>query len=141
MCRSRATRFVVKVNAEVPREEEVGIMKYMLLIYGDEQEAAKATPEQTKAAGDAYEVFTRSIVESGNFADGDPFMPTSTASTVRVRDGRTETSKGPVVRTDPQLIAYYKVNAKSADEAEKMAARIPGAAYGSIEVRQVVEFD
>ena len=116
-------------------------MKYMLLIYGDEQQAAAATPEQTQAVADEYEKFTHSITESGNFLDGDPFMPTSTASAVRVHDDRTETIPGPVVRTDPQLIAYYKVSAGSPEEAAEMAARIPGARYGSIEVRQVVEFD
>jgi hypothetical protein len=115
-------------------------MKYMLLIYGDEQEAADSTPEQLQAGADEYERFTRSITESGHFLDGDPFMPTSTASVVQVRDGRTETNPGPAVKTDPQLLAYYKVEAKSPEEAAGMAARIPGARYGSIEVRQVVDF-
>jgi hypothetical protein len=116
-------------------------MKYMLLIYGDEQVAAHATPEQLQAAGDEYEVFTRSIVESGNFLDGDPFLPTSTSKTVRVKDGQTETTDGPVVTTDPQLIAYYKVEAEGPEQAAEMASRIPGARYGAVEVRQVVVFD
>jgi hypothetical protein len=115
-------------------------MKYMLLIYGDEQQTAEATPEQTQAVADEYERFTRSITESGHFLDGDPFMPTSTASVVQVRNGRKKASPGPAVKTDPQLIAYYKVEANDPDQAADMAARIPGARFGSVEVRQVVDF-
>jgi len=116
-------------------------MKYMLLIYGDEQATAHATPEQLQAVGDEYEVFTKSIVESGQFLDGDPFLPTGTATTVTVRDGQTETADGPVVTTDPQLIAYYKVEADGPEQAKALAARVPGARYGAVEVRQVVVFD
>jgi hypothetical protein len=116
-------------------------MKYMLLIYGDEGAIAHATPEQNQAVADEYEVFTKSIVESGKFLDGDPFLPTGTSRTIRVQDGRTEASDGPVVTTDPQLMAYYKVEAESPEEAEQLAARVPGARYGAVEVRQVVVFD
>jgi hypothetical protein len=116
-------------------------MKYMLLIYGDEQAAAQATPEQTQQVAAAYEAFTQSIIASGNFLDGDPFLPTGTAKTVQVRGGEAETNAGPVVVTDPQLLAYYKVEAESEEQATEMAARIPGALYGSIEVRPVVQFD
>jgi hypothetical protein len=116
-------------------------MKYALLIYGDEQAMGQATPEQLKAEGDAYEVFTQSIIESGNFLDGDPFHPTSSATKVEVRDGTTQTSPGPVVSTNPQLTAYYKVEAEGPDQAVEMASRIPGARYGSIEVRPILQFD
>ena len=73
-------------NADGPRGK-AGIMKYMLLIYGDEGAIAHATPEQNQAVADEYEVFTKSIVESGNFLDGDPFLPTGTSRTIRVQDG------------------------------------------------------
>jgi hypothetical protein len=116
-------------------------MKYMLLIYGDEQQAAAATPEQSRAVADDYERFTRSIRESGNFLDGDPFRPTSTSSTVTVRDGRSAAAPGPAVSSDPQLLAYYKVEAADEKEAVALAGRVPGARFGSIEVRQVLEFD
>ncbi|HEX9236418.1 MAG TPA: YciI family protein [Actinomycetota bacterium] len=116
-------------------------MKYMLLIYGDEQAAAQATPEQLQQQSDAYEEFTQSIVKSGNFLDGDPFLPTSTATTVQVSDGTTRTTPGPAVQAHPQLLAYYKVQADSPEQAVEMASRIPGAQYGSIEVRQVVQYD
>jgi len=116
-------------------------VKYMLLIYGDEQAQAGATPEQNQAVADEYEVFTKSIVGSGNFLDGDPFHATSSAKTIQVRDGRTESVDGPAVTTDPQLLAYYKVEADSAEHAAELAARCPGSRYGVIEVRPVVHFD
>ena len=116
-------------------------MKYALLIYGDEQAMAHATPDQMQAESDAYDVFTKSIVASGNFLDGDPFLPTSSAKTVQVRDGGTTTADGPAVTSSPQLLAYYKVEADGPDQAIEMASRIPGARYGSIEVRQVTQFD
>jgi len=116
-------------------------MKYMLLIYGDEQAAAKATPEQLQAQSDAYEEFTKSIVATGNFLDGDPFLPTSAAKTVAVHDGQTTTAPGPFEATTQQLLAYYKVEADDEAQALEMAARIPGARTGTIEVRPVMTFD
>ena len=116
-------------------------MKYMLLIYGDEAAMAQATPEQNQAAADEYEAFTKSITSSGNFLDGDPFLPTTTAKTVTVQDGRTETREGPVEKTQQQLFAYYKVEADDEQHALDMAARIPGAQFGTIEVRPVMTFD
>ena len=116
-------------------------MKYALLIYGDEQAAASATPEQFQAESDAYEVFTKSIIESGNFLDGDPFMPTSNSTSVQVRDGQTQSTSGPAATATPQLMAYYKVEAESPEHAVELAARIPGARHGTIEVRPIVQFD
>jgi hypothetical protein len=112
-------------------------VKYMLLIYGDEAAMAAATPEQNQAAADEYEAFTKSITTSGNFLDGDPFLPTTTATTVAA-DG---SSSGPAVSTSPQLLAYYKVEADGPEQAVEMAGRVPGAKYGSVEVRQVVQYD
>jgi hypothetical protein len=116
-------------------------MKFMFLIYGDEGQAANATPEQLQAQADAYETFTKSIVAGGNFLDGDPFQPTGTASTVEVRNGKTETKPGPADTSRMQLGAYYKIQAESPEQAVEMASRIPGAQYGTIEVRPVWEFD
>ena len=116
-------------------------MKYMLLIYGDDEAAAQATEEQTKQVGDMYEEFTQSIIKSGNFLDGDPFLPTATAKTVHVTDAGTETTDGPAVSASPQLQAYYKVEAESPEQAVEMASRIPGARSGTVEVRQVIQYD
>jgi hypothetical protein len=116
-------------------------MKYMLLIYGDEQASAQATPEQMQQVSDAYEAYTQSIRASGNYLDGDPFLPTSTAKSVRVSDGGMQSGDGPVVTTSPQLIAYYKVQVNDAAQALELASRVPGARWGAIEVRPVMEFD
>jgi hypothetical protein len=116
-------------------------MKYMLLIYGDETARPEPGSPAMAAEGAKYEAFTKSIIASGNFLDGDPFLPTTTATTVQVRGGKTETSGGPVEKTEQQLTAYYKVEAENEKQAIEMASRIPGALYGSIEVRQVVQFD
>ena len=115
--------------------------KYMLLIYGDEAAASNMGDAQMKEVGDAYEVFTQSIKGTGNYLDGDPFLPTGTATNVRVRDGKTETGKGPADVTKEQLTAYYKVEADSPEQAVEMASRIPGANWGTIEVRPVWQFD
>ena len=72
---------------------------------------------------------------------GDALRPTSTATTVRVRDGETLMTDGPFAETKEQLGGYYLINAKDADEALAIAARIPSARYGSIEVRPVMVFD
>jgi len=115
--------------------------KYMLLIYGDEAAASAMDEAQIKEVGDAYEVFTQSIKRSGNYVDGDPFLPTTTAVNVRVRGGQTQTAGGPADVAKEQLTAYYKVEADSAEQAVEMASRIPGAGWGTIEVRPVWQFD
>jgi hypothetical protein len=112
-------------------------VNYMLLIYGDEGAMAHATPEQNQAVSDEYEAFTQSIRASGAFLDGDPFLPTTTATTVT----GAAASAGPAVSTSPQLIAYYKVKADDPDDALALAKRVPGAKYGSVEVRQIVQYD
>lgn len=115
--------------------------KYMLLIYGDEAATSGMSDAQMKEVGDAYEVFTQSIKGTGNYLDGDPFLPTGTAKTVRVRDGKTETAGGPADVAKEQLTAYYKVEADTPEQAVEMASRIPGANWGTIEVRPVWQFD
>ena len=116
-------------------------MKFMLLIYGDESAMGHATDAERQQQADAYDVFTKSIVETGQFLDGDPFLPTTTSQTVKVRDGATQTGSGPADTAADQLLAYYKVEAAGPEEAAAMAARIPGAHYGTIEVRPVMTFD
>ena len=112
-------------------------MKYMLLIYGDDTAMEQATPEQGQAVADEYDVFTQSIRKSGNFLDGDPFLPTKTATTVAASG----TTSGPAVSGTPHLQAYYKVEADGPEAAIGMAKRVPGAKYGSVEVRQIVQYD
>ena len=95
------------------------------------------TPEQRKALSGEYGAFTQSIVQSGHFKAGDGLQPVSTATTVRVRDGKTLTTDGPFAETREQLAGYYLIEAKDLDDALAIAARIPEAVRGCIEVRPV----
>lgn len=114
-------------------------MQYLLLIYGDESQRNKLTPEERNKMFAEYGEFTQGIVKSGHFRAGEPLLPAATATTVRVKDGKTLTTAGPFAETREQLGGYYLVNAKDVDEAVAIAARIPGARTWSIEVRQVME--
>jgi hypothetical protein len=116
-------------------------MQYMCLIYDDEQVWQGMSEDERNAVLGAYGAFTQSIQESGNMVAADALQPTSTATTVRVRDGETLMTDGPFAETKEQLGGYYLINAKDADEALAIAARIPSARYGSIEVRPVMVFD
>ena len=112
-------------------------MQYLLIIYRNEAELGKMDAAAGKKMGDDYGAFTQSIIQSGNFKAGDGLQPTSTATTVRVRDGKTLTTDGPFAETREQLGGYYLVEAKDLDAALEIAARIPGARDGSIEVRPI----
>jgi hypothetical protein len=112
-------------------------MKYMLLIYSSDQAGAALPPAQMQAVMAQYRTFTESIQASGHMVGGDRLEWASTATTVRVRDGKTLTTDGPFAETKEQLGGYYIVEAKDIDEAIGIAARIPGASYGSVEVRPI----
>jgi hypothetical protein len=114
-------------------------MQYMLLIYGNEAAMKTATQADRDAMFRSYHDYTQSIIKTGNMKAGDALQPTATATTVRVRDGKTLTTDGPFAETREQLGGYYLVEAKDLDEATKLAARIPGAQVGSIEVRPVMQ--
>jgi hypothetical protein len=116
-------------------------MQYMCLIYDNEQVWQGMSDDEKNAVYGEYGAFTQSIQESGNMVAGDALQPTSTATTVRVRDGETLMTDGPFAETKEQLGGYYLIEAKDADEALAIAARIPSAKYGSIEVRPVIVFD
>ena len=109
-------------------------MQYMLLIYATE---GRVSPAEMGQLMQEYASFTQDIVKAGKFKAGDPLEPVSTATTVRVRDGNTLTTDGPFAETKEQLGGYYIVEAKDLDEAVSIAARIPTARLGSIEVRPV----
>ena len=115
-------------------------MQYLLLIYQNEAEAAAAIEASMGKMMEEYRTFTQSIIQSGNFKAGDALQPSSTATTVRVRDGKMLTTDGPFAETREQLGGYYLVEAKNLDEAIGIAARIPGALHGSIEVRPLRVF-
>jgi hypothetical protein len=116
-------------------------MQYLLLIYRNEAEIGKMGPAERKQVTADYGAFTQSIVQSGHFKAGDGLQPTTTATTVRVRDGKMLTTDGPFAETREQLGGYYLVEAKDLDTALGIAARIPCAKSGSIEVRPVMTYD
>jgi hypothetical protein len=107
------------------------------MIYSNEKQFASLPADTVTAMSREYTEFTKSIVQAGKFKAGDRLKPTSTASTVRVRDGKVTTTDGPFAETREQLGGYYIVDAKDLDEAIGIAARIPGARIGSIEVRPI----
>jgi hypothetical protein len=113
-------------------------MQYLLLIYRNEAKLVNMTPADRQKVSAEYGAYTQSIIQSGNFKAGDGLQPTTTATTVRVREGKTLTTDGPFAETREQLGGYYLVEAKDLDTAIALAARIPDAREGSIEVRPVV---
>jgi hypothetical protein len=115
-------------------------MRYALLIYGNEQAGAGMTEAEQAAVSQAYNDYTKDIVDRGLMQGGEALQPTSTATTVRVRNDETLTTDGPFAETKEQLGGYYVVDCKDLDEAIETAARIPGARGGSIEVRPIMEF-
>jgi hypothetical protein len=112
-------------------------MNYLLLIYNNEAETMALGEAGLKKVSEEYTDFTKSIVQAGHFKAGDRLKPVSTASTVRVRNGKAAITDGPFAETREQLGGYYLVEAKNLDEATALAARIPSARYGSIEVRPI----
>ena len=115
-------------------------MKYLCLIYENEKGWEEMPKEQADAAMGEYFAFTDSIRKSGQYVAGDALHPTQTATTVRVRNGKTLTTDGPFAETKEQLGGYYLIDAKDLDDAIQVAARIPSARWGSVEIRPVVDF-
>ena len=116
-------------------------MQYLCLIYSDENAGSTRSEAENAAYMGAYFKFTTDIKESGNHVGGEALLPTSAATTVRVRDGKTLLTDGPFAETKEQLGGFYLVEAKDLDEAVSIAARIPTAAHGCVEVRPIMTFN
>ena len=133
-------------------------MKYAFTIYGDEAGREAASEEDRDAMAQAYgasivraptlvhgeaaEVaVTQEMQEKGVLVAGEGLYPTPTATTVRVRDGERSVTDGPFAETKEQLGGFYVLDCKDLDEAIDWAAKIPGAQFGSIEIRPVMVFD
>jgi hypothetical protein len=114
-------------------------MRYLLLITADEKQMASLTPEEGAAVSEEYAEFGKEMAERGVLLGGERLHFTSTATTVRVRDGETVATDGPFAETKEQLAGYYVVDCKDLDEAIEVAAKIPGARSASIEVRPIWE--
>ena len=116
-------------------------MEYMLLIYNSEAEGKKLTDAQNQEIFQEYMTFTQDLSKSGKNKGGAPLEPSATATRVRTRNGKTVVTDGPFAETKEQLGGYYLVEAKDFDEAISIASRIPGAKFGSIEVRPVMKIE
>ena len=111
-------------------------MQYMLLIYNNEAEWAGRSDEERGAIFGEYYDFSETVAD--RTVHGAPLQPSSDATTVRVRNGETLVTDGPFAETKEQLGGFYMIEAESLDDALEIAARVPGAKYGSIEVRPVM---
>jgi hypothetical protein len=114
-------------------------MKYMLLIHDNESGWGALSEEERQRIMADYRRFTEDIRRSGQYLAGSQLQPTSTATTVRVRNGKRVVTDGPFAETREQLGGYYLVEAKDLDEAIGLAERLPSAKMGTIEIRPLAE--
>jgi len=114
-------------------------MKYMLLIYHDEQSWSAINETERQQIYSDYRKLREELLARGQFVTGSQLQPISTATSVRVRDGKELVTDGPFAETHEQLGGYFLVEAENLDEATSIAARIPSAKTGTIEVRPLVE--
>jgi hypothetical protein len=115
-------------------------MKYLCLIYENEKNWETMPPADSEAIMNEYFAFTDGIRRSGQYVAGEALQPTSTATTVKVRNGKVSTTDGPFAETKEQLGGFYMIEAKDLNEAIQVAAKIPSARLGAIEIRPVVDF-
>ena len=113
-------------------------MQFLLLIYENEQRFTSQPKAEFDSELREYGAFGKEF--TGKILGGNALQPTATAKTVRVREGQRLTTDGPFAETKEQLGGYYLVEASDAGEAIAMAAKIPGARYGSVEVRPIMKF-
>lgn len=114
-------------------------MRYMLMIYSNEsEEPTEDSPERASIMAE-YGRFTAEAGAAGVLTGGERLQPSATATTIRVREGRTMVTDGPFAETKEQLGGFFFLDCKDLDEALAFAAKIPGALHGSIEVRPAWE--
>jgi len=108
-----------------------------MLIYGSEEEIHNTTPEDVENHAAAFGAYVRELMERGVLRGGVPLQPTTVSTTVKVRDGKTLTTDGPFLETKEALAGFYQLECKDLDEAIELAAKIPAAMAGHIEIRPV----
>jgi hypothetical protein len=126
------------VVGATPTDEE-DTMRYALLICTDESTMAALSDQEGEALLAEYATFGEEMGQRGVLQGGERLRPTSDSTTVRVRDGEVVTSDGPFAETKEQIGGFFLVDCKDLDEAIEVAAKIPGARHGSIEVRPIWE--
>jgi hypothetical protein len=112
-------------------------MKYLLMIYGNEAAAQAASKADLEATHSAYMAYTEALQKAGILVGGERLQRTSSATTVRVANGKTQVLDGPYAETKEQLAGYYMVEVPDLDTALSWAARCPGASQGVMEVRPI----
>lgn len=114
-------------------------MRYLLLIYVDPKAYENVPQAEQDAMYQEYFEITDALVKAGVHQGGNPLQAVTTATTVRVRNGKALTTDGPFAETKEHLVGYYLVECKNLDQALEYAAKIPDARFGSIEVRPIME--
>ena len=115
-------------------------MQYLVLIYSEES-TEPPDPTTIGPIMAEYDAYSQMLRDRGVFVAGEALQPTATATTVRIRDGQTMTTDGPFAETKEALGGFYLIEAKDLDEALALGGACPGAKWGSIEVRPVVDFE
>ena len=110
-------------------------MKYMLLMYTNESEATKFTPEESQALFQSWQTLLKEAQDAGVLLSNTGLAPIANATTVRVRNGQTLCTDGPFAETHEQLGGFFLLECKDLDEAIRWASKIPHAKYGSVEIR------
>jgi hypothetical protein len=112
--------------------------KFMVLLYAAESALPKPGSPEFDAQNAAYGAVYEDFAKRGAFVNGEPLLPSGTATSVQVRGGQTRESSGPAVQTPESLIGYYVLECKDQSEANTLAATIPCASVGTVEVRPVM---
>src|SRR6266850_7927227 len=118
-----------------------GAMKYLCLIYDEEKKLGAMSKSESDAFMGEYYAFSDGIRKSGHYVAGEALQPIHTATTVRIRNGKMSTTDGPFAETKEQLGGFYLINARDLNDALQVAAKIPSARLGSVEVRPIMVFD
>jgi len=116
-------------------------MRYLCLIYDEEKKLGAMSKGESDAFMGEYFAFTEDIKKSGHYVGGEALQPVGTATSVRVRSGKMSTTDGPFAETKEQLGGYYLIEAKDLNDALQVAAKIPSAKLGTVEVRPIQEFN
>jgi len=113
-------------------------VQYLLIVCDDPAEIERMSDAEKAGIRPAYRTFTERLVTTGHFRAGSPLEPVTTATTIRLRDGRRLVSDGPFAETREHVVGYYLVEARDLDEAIAIAERVPAARFGAVEVRPVL---
>ena len=114
-------------------------MKYLCLIYGDQNAMATASPRESAAVIDELVDYGKALQRSGHLLAGEALHPIQAATTVRLRNGRPSATDGPFAETEQQLAAFFLVDVRDLNHAIQLAARNPAARHGSVEIRPIRE--